>query len=112
MTTEIITNSQTITDAVSAAKGLFSVTFIKRTDGTLRTMLCRRGVRLGLSTGVLSFDPVLKGLMPVMDMNLYNEKLRSGVEDALAAKESYRLIPLDAIVSATVDGVTYTKEQP
>lgn len=45
----------------------FVVEFIKRTDGTLRKMVCRLGVRKHLRGGTLRYDPNTKGLIVVWD---------------------------------------------
>lgn len=58
------------------------VTFIKRSDGQERKMLCRTGVRKGITGKGSSYDPESKGLLTVFDM----EKL------------GYRTIPAENVV--------------
>ena len=68
MQEEIITNEQAKQKLLDC-KGnqFFTVTFIKKSDGSLRTMNCRKGVRKGVKGGGLRFDPVDKGLIGVWD---------------------------------------------
>lgn len=47
---------------------IFSATFVKRTNGELRTMLCRTGVTKHLRGGDPAYDANSKGLMFVFDM--------------------------------------------
>jgi hypothetical protein len=46
----------------------FTVTFIKKTDGTTRVMNARLGVKAYLKGGELPYNPDEKGLIPVYDM--------------------------------------------
>lgn len=73
----------------------FSVTFIKRTDNTTRHMVCRLGVKKGITGTGMKFDPVEKGLLPVFDVQ----------------KRAYRSIPLENILQIEGSGHTYKKEQ-
>lgn len=43
----------------------FTATFVKRTNGAMRTMNCRLGVKAYLAGGVLPYNPEEKGLIPV-----------------------------------------------
>jgi hypothetical protein len=70
---------------------MFTVHFIKRTNGEERTMNARTGVKKYLSGGELGYDPVEKNLLPVYDLQ----------------KEGYRFIPLDAIVWLKYQGKTW-----
>lgn len=70
---------------------IFSVTFIKRTDGALRTLVGRKGVTKNLRNGVLAFNPASKHLVVVFDLQ----------------KHQYRMISLEGIVSIRMDGVSY-----
>jgi hypothetical protein len=78
---------------------IFTVTFVKRTTGELRVMNCRKasvngsaGVRKGQKTGVPAYDFNEKQLLCVFDMKL----------------GAYRSINLRDLVSATIDGRSYT----
>lgn len=70
---------------------IFKVTFIKRTDGTIRTMLCRLNVKKDLKGEEREFDPKKKNLLCVFDM----------------AKQDYRFINLEAILRIKVGGIEY-----
>jgi hypothetical protein len=81
---------------------IFTVVFKRRTKGKngekpgdLRIMTCRTEVKKHLAGGELKYSPKEKNLLPVWEVN------GDGGADA------YRAIPLESIVSLTVDGVTY-----
>jgi hypothetical protein len=77
---------------IKATKGkFFTVTFIKRTDGTTRVMNARLGVRAFLRGGELPFNAEAKKLIPVYDVQ----------------KHDYRLIPWDALQELKIDNQTY-----
>ena len=46
----------------------FTVHFVKRTNGQLRIMNCRKGVQKGLRGGALSFNPIDHNLEGVYDI--------------------------------------------
>jgi hypothetical protein len=76
----------------AAADGtIFSVTFRKRTDGTIREMVCRTGVKAHLKGGEKKFDDREKKLLTVYDVQ----------------KNGYRSIPLDAIIRVKIHGKVY-----
>ena len=79
-----------IREAVSDGS-LFSVTFVKRTTGETREMLCRTGVKVHLKGGVKKFDDKEKQLLTVYDVQ----------------KNGYRSIPLDAIIRVKIHGRVY-----
>jgi len=71
---------------------IFGVTFEKK-DGSLRQMVCRKGVRVGVKgTGAGWGAGSLKPLRTVFDMK----------------KAAFRTIPTDRVVSVKVRGVLYT----
>ena len=70
----------------------FTVTFIKRTSGEVRTMNCRRNVVKHLAGGELKYNMADKGLISVWDRQA----------------DGYRAINIGGIVSATINGTTYT----
>jgi len=81
-------------EKIEAAKGsgrVFGVTFIKRTNGEVRDMNCRGGVKKHLRGGELAYDPKEKRLVTVFDM----------------AKGDYRSINCDSIIRIAVDGTTF-----
>lgn len=76
------------------AKGagrVFGVTFVKRTDNTLRTLNARFGVTSALKGGKAAYKASDKGLMTVYDQN----------------SQSYKSINLSALKELTVDGEVY-----
>jgi len=70
---------------------IFAVEFIKRTDGTLRRMVCRLGVRKHLRGGTAPYSAKEHNLLTVFDME----------------KGGYRSIPVEAVQSLTVHGQTF-----
>jgi hypothetical protein len=80
------------TDPRNSGRGdFFTVTFVKRTDGTTRVLNGRLGVRRYLKGGDLPYDAAAKELLPVFD----------------AQKGDYRMIDLRSIISAKVGGQEY-----
>ena len=69
---------------------IFSAYF-RKTDGTMREMVCRRGVKAHLNGGSLRYDPKPKLLLPVFDMQ----------------KEGYRMVNLKTLVSFNIGGETF-----
>ena len=71
----------------------FTVTFVKRTDNSIRTMNCRRGVKLGIKgTGTRKSRPT--GLVTVYDMK----------------NSAYRNINVSGIRSIRMRGTEYKVE--
>ena len=64
---------------------IFSVYFRKK-DGSMREMICRRGVKKHLAGGTLRYDPKPKLLLPVFDMQL----------------RKYRMVNLKTLVSFNI----------
>lgn len=62
---------------------IFTVEFIKRTNGELRRMVCRRGVRKNLKGTGMAYDPLSKALLTVWDVQ----------------KGAYRMINLEQLVA-------------
>ena len=71
---------------------IFGVEFIKRSDGTLRKMVCCLGVRKHLKGGANAYDPKQHDLLCVFDME----------------KDGYRSIPVDAVRRLSVNGHTFS----
>ena len=71
--------------------GIFSVEFIKRTDGSLRKMICRLGVKKHLHGGKARYSAKAHDLLTVFDME----------------QKGYRSIPVDAIQRLCVNGQTF-----
>jgi hypothetical protein len=79
----------TAADVIGRSAGkIVTVEFVKRTDGTVRKMNCRLGVKSKLRGGEQKYDPASKGLAVVFDM-------QAG---------EYRSIPLDSVLSVTSEG--------
>ena len=70
----------------------FSVSFIKRTDGTLREMVCRKGVSKFVKGGELKYDPAAKGLVGVWDAQAANPE------------KGYRMIATESIRAIKMNG--------
>lgn len=70
---------------------IFSVLFIKRTNGEARKMVCRRGVRKHAQGGGRAYNPRQHQLLLVYDMQ----------------KKAYRTIPLEGIRKITACGETH-----
>jgi hypothetical protein len=82
-------------DAVKIIKDtkgkFFTVTFVKRTDGTTRVMNARLGVRSYLKGGELPYDPTSKNLLPVFDV----------------PKKEYRMVDLNTIIKLKIGNNEY-----
>jgi len=77
---------------IRATKGtVFSTTFIKRTDGSIRTLVGRLEVTKGVNGKGMAFDPFDKGLIPVYDFQ----------------KQAFRMINCDTIQRISVRGKEY-----
>lgn len=79
-------------DAVRFIRGtegkFFSVEFTKRSDGSLRTMLARTGVKAHLKGGEAAYSFAEKGLISVYDLKA----------------AGYRAVPVEGIVRIKIDG--------
>ncbi len=69
---------------------IFACEFVKK-DKTLRHMVCRTGVRKGVTGKGLAFDPLEKGLKPVYDMQ----------------KRGWRMINLETTFALKIAGETH-----
>lgn len=69
---------------------IFSITFVKRSTGEKRKMVCRTGVSKDTKGVGLAFDPKSYNLLTVYDMQ----------------KKGYRSIPMDSVLTVTIDGKT------
>lgn len=89
-------NARQLADLIDGFGGqFFSVKFVKRTDGSVREMLCRKGVHKFDNGGGLKFDPRAKNLVSVWDAQ---------VGDA----SGHRFINLDGLLGAKLSGVEYS----
>ena len=82
------TRVQQFMEATKSGK-IFSVTFEKK-DGTIRTMVARRGVKKGVKGVGMSFNPDTKNLFVVYDMQ----------------KKGFRMVNLNTLIEAKVNGKT------
>jgi hypothetical protein len=58
------------TELINKSKGkIFTATFLKK-NGELRKMNCRLGVSKGVNGKGMSYNPTLKALKPVFDMQV------------------------------------------
>jgi hypothetical protein len=78
---------------VEAARNgrIFTVEVIKRTNGEHRVMVCRRGVRKGITGRGMSYDPISKALLTVWDVQ----------------KGAYRMVNLERLVALKMGGKTF-----
>lgn len=76
---------------IKSSSKIFGATFIKRTTGALRVMVCRYGVRSHAKGIGLAFDPTAKKLIVIFDMQ----------------KHAYRCIPWEGLRSLLISGVYY-----
>jgi len=76
-------------EMVEGYKGnkFFTVTFVKRTNGELRVMNCRKGVKKHLKGGVKKYDPKAKNLVCVYDVQ----------------SKGYRSIALESIKEVSIE---------
>ena len=91
-------------DLIARSKGrYFGVSFVKK-DGSFRNMVCRVGVRKGITGAGLKFDPNVRNLRVV------NETVVERGADKLCRTTStqFRMIPLDArLLEIRIGGKTY-----
>ena len=69
---------------------IFSVKYLKK-DGSVRTMLARKGVTKGLKGGQLKYVPLEKNMMNAWDIH----------------KSAYRMINLDKLIEFSANGIKY-----
>jgi len=96
---------------------IFHVEFVKRTDGTLRHMECRYGVKKYLKGGEKAFDDKEYDLTTVWDINaapMYNKEEKAKIESgelSPRASGGYRSIALENIIRAKIGGRKYVVEE-
>lgn len=94
---------ENIKDLILSTKGrFFTVVFLKK-DGEPRVMVCRTGVKKGLTGKGMSYNPLEKNLLPVYDV----------IKSKQEHKAEYRMIPLDPerIVEVKIRGKTYVPDK-
>mgnify|MGYP003646118706 FL=1 len=77
----------------------FTVEFIKRSNGELRKMNARFGVKKELKGKGASFSFEAKNLLPVVDLQKLSE--------TKSISKSRRSIPIENIISITLNGEKY-----
>lgn len=79
-------------DFLRGLKGkIFTVEFIKRTDGSVRVMRCTTNYASKLAGGELAYNATDKALIPVYDLD----------------KRGFRSIPTDAVIRIRALGNNY-----
>jgi hypothetical protein len=76
---------------VSETGGLIFSAFFRKKDGSMREMVCRRGVTAHRRGGDLPYDPLKHGLITVFDME----------------KNDYRMVNSNTLVSFNIHGETF-----
>lgn len=88
---------------------IFTVDFVKRTDNTLRTMSCRRGVKKGVKGVGQAYSPAEKNLLTVYDMQKLDPSRESNKGKSVEEMEkgAFRNINLEALVALRMGGKRY-----
>lgn len=88
---------------------IFTVDFVKRTDNTMRTMSCRRGVTKGVKGVGMSYDPQAKNLLTVYDMQKLDPSAphNVGKSEDERTKGAFRNINLEALVALRMGGKSF-----
>jgi len=102
-----------VLDAVRGSRsvqsgGFFSVKFVKRTNGEIRTISAKlsRTVKKGKTGEGLAFDPNEKGLVMVLDSNKVQSNIREGMVGDESVKGAFRSFPIDGVIELKIDGST------
>lgn len=74
------------------------VRFVKRTNGKIREIVGRTGVRKGVNGKGAKYSFKDRGLVVLEDFGLAKTK---------PTRECYRAVPIDGILEITADGVKY-----
>lgn len=88
---------------------IFTVDFVKRGDGSIRTMSARRGVSKGVKGVGQSYDPKAHNLLTVYDMQKMDPKAphNQGKSEDEMQKGAFRNINLEALVALRMGGKAY-----
>jgi hypothetical protein len=87
-------------EEATASGKVFTVEFYKRTNGELRKMNCRRGVKKGVKGVGMKYDPKERNLLTVYDM----QKLEEGATE----RGAFRMINLSDLKSLKLEGKVYS----
>ena len=93
----VVNNSVEVSPTVAMGKiisynsgRIFSVKFTKK-DGSERKMVCRKGVKKGLTGGGAKYNPIERGLIAVYDVQ----------------KGAYRSVNFDTLQEFKMGGISY-----
>lgn len=78
---------------------IFSIKFVKRSDRSERSMLCRFNVKKHLKGGTQPYNPSDYDLITVFEMGV--------AFDPKTGKPPYKCIPMDAVYAMKMGGVEY-----
>jgi hypothetical protein len=84
----MITREQAVAHIQDSRGKFLSVEFTKRSDGSLRQMVCRTGVYSHLRGGTPSYDAASKGLLTVFSVHDNN----------------YRAVPIEGLLRIKING--------
>lgn len=93
----------------TASGQLFTVDFVKRGDGSIRTMNCRRGVSKGVKGVGQAYKPSDHNLLTVYDMQKLDPSAahNKGKTQEEMQKGAFRNINLDALVALRMEGKAF-----
>ena len=80
---------------------IFTVVFRKKTDGSIRKMNCRKGVKKGVSSS-LAYRPKDYDLVSVYDV-----KEAMFQKSCQIKKSAFRMISIDGLISMKINKVEY-----
>jgi hypothetical protein len=88
----------------------FTVEFVKRGDGSLRVMNCRRGVKKGVKGVGMAYNPADYALLNVYDMQKMdpNAAHNQGKTQDEMEKGAFRMVNLEQLVALRMGGKKYT----
>lgn len=92
----ITLSREELVQKIKAEKRFFAVRFIKRSTGSLRTMICRNKVTKHLRGGEQKYNPSLHNLITTYSMD----------------SKDYRNIAIEGLVSARIGKIEYRVEDP
>ena len=90
-TVESIGRTRAMEFLTNETQGRIFSAYFKKADGSMRTMVCRRGVKQHLRGGSLPYNPKQRHLLPVWDFQ----------------KREYRMVNLASLVSFNIGGETF-----
>lgn len=91
---KFITPQQAVDLIAETGSKIFTVTFVKRTDNSVRTINCRRGVHKNLKNDGTKVARKKPGLVTVYDMQLKDYRMinLSGIRSMRMGKTEYQVI--------------------